>query len=193
MENSSHSLRAPEKLQKDIVDINVKFYDFDDVSRSGTIQVHETLEEDVNALFEYMYKIKFPLSSVEPLSKFDYSDDDSMEANNTSSFNFRTVSLDSFRISLHGYGLAIDINPLLNPYINKSIVLPPEAVYDITKPGTLYRTHPIVQFMQARGFIWGGDWEKSYDDYHHFHKGLSPDMLEKYVDDISQALGGDPN
>ncbi len=55
----------------------------------------------------------------------DYGADDetSMDANNTSAFNFCNVS-GSSRLSKHAYGLTIDINPKINPYVKGSTVLP---------------------------------------------------------------------
>ena len=42
-----------------------------------------------------------------------------MRANNTSCFNFRFQTGSTTRISKHGMGLAIDINPLYNPYVRR--------------------------------------------------------------------------
>ena len=52
------------------------------------------------------------------------SDARSMAANNTSAFNCRYVS-GTTRWSEHAYGLAIDINPIQNPYVKGSTVDPP--------------------------------------------------------------------
>ncbi|MDN8991441.1 M15 family metallopeptidase, partial [Staphylococcus aureus] len=53
-------------------------------------------------------------------------DDRSMAANNTSAYNCRTVA-GSSTLSDHAYGRAIDINPVQNPYVLSSGILPPSG------------------------------------------------------------------
>jgi hypothetical protein len=94
-----------------------------------------------------------------------------MLANNTSAFNYRKVTGGKY-LSRHAYGFAIDINPVQNPYIKGRIVLPPNAVYDTSKPGTLACDSLVVTTFIRLGWTWGGNW-KSLKDYQHFEKVLS--------------------
>lgn len=109
----------------------------------------------------------------------DYQADDekSMAANNTSSFNFRKVA-GTNRLSKHAMGLAIDINPRINPYINSKGVLAPQngSVYkerDAKKCKGKYagymiqKNSRITKIFKKYGFSWGGDWKYS-KDYQHF-------------------------
>lgn len=185
---SSQTLLAPDILLNDIVSIKVSFIDFDGNAQQGTVEVHKSIQEDITALFEYMYELRFPLTSVVPISHFNGSDDDSMEVNNSYAFGFRTVTLDPTRVSLHGYGMAIDLNPALNPYIKEGRTLPPHATYVPGNPGVLDANHPVVVFMKARGYTWGGDWEKSYYDYQHFQRELPEEYHKKYEAEIKQVL-----
>ena len=50
-------------------------------------------------------------------------DEKSMAANNTSAFNYRVIS-GTTKLSNHSYGMAIDINPRINPYITKYGIAP---------------------------------------------------------------------
>ena len=93
-----------------------------------------------------------------------------MLSNNTSAFNYRMVTGGNY-LSKHAYGFAIDINPVQNPYIKGDIVLPPDAVYDTSEPGTLANYSPIVKTFIRLGWTWGGNW-KSLKDYQHFEKVL---------------------
>jgi hypothetical protein len=93
-----------------------------------------------------------------------------MSANNTSAFNCRTVTGgDSY--SEHSYGRAIDINPLVNPYVKGSTVLPPEgsqyADRSLDAPGMIHSGDEVVTAFAARGWVWGGTWS-SLKDYQHF-------------------------
>ena len=60
---------------------------------------------------------------MEPVQRYGADDGRSMAADNTSAFNCRRVE-GSTSWSADAYGLAIDINPLENPYIRQG-VLPP--------------------------------------------------------------------
>jgi hypothetical protein len=98
-----------------------------------------------------------------------------MRDNNTSCFCFRTVS-GRQHLSYHARGLAVDINPLYNPYVRtgkdgKQIVEPAtgkpycdrkkDFQYKIDKNDLCYKL-----FLQ-NGFTWGGSW-RTMKDYQHF-------------------------
>jgi len=129
-------------------------------------------------VFDVALKEHFPIHSVIPISdkqfrKDDRWDDDlSMEANNTSAFNYRFVTGSSHRLSEHAYGRSIDINPLQNPYIKGDTILPKGAKYDPDVNGTLTTDHPIVLTFLRLGWEWGGNWT-SCRDYQHFEKPLN--------------------
>ena len=93
-----------------------------------------------------------------------------MKDNNTSAFNYRFIS-GTRVISKHASGLAIDINPLLNPYVKNGINTPEGSTYDTTKAGTLTVNSPLVKEFKKKGWKWGGDW-KNLKDYQHFEKNL---------------------
>ena len=88
---------------------------------------------------------------------------------NTSSFNYRKVK-NSNKLSTHALGLAIDINPRDNPFIdrhgNKS---PPNGVYDSSRPGTITSSSQCYKIFEKYGWKWGGHWRYS-KDYQHFSK-----------------------
>ncbi|MEJ5943708.1 M15 family metallopeptidase [Pseudokineococcus basanitobsidens] len=103
------------------------------------------------------------MERVVPASAYGGSDEASMRANNTSGFNCRP--------GRHGEGAAIDVNPLVNPYIKGSVVQPAtakryvdrtQAVRGMIKPGDV-----VVRAFAAEGWRWGGDW-KTLKDYQHF-------------------------
>ena len=104
-------------------------------------------------------------------------DNQSMAANNTSAFNYRTVS-GTNKLSNHSYGRAIDINPLYNPYIRtasdgSTLCEPENGAPYINRDEDF--THKIdhsdrcYQLFKEHCFTWGGDW-RSVKDYQHFEK-----------------------
>ena len=162
------------EIPNDIYDrqvlINVKYLSFDGLCHQGQIVVDRELEHDVIDLFNLILEIKFPIQSVIPIAdiKFNFNDTLSMNANNSSGFNPRYIARTN-RLSNHGLGRAIDINPMQNPYIKGEIVEPPSAVYDIKEKGTIRRDSPIISFLKSRGWQWGGDYIE-LKDYQHFEK-----------------------
>ena len=95
-----------------------------------------------------------------------------MAANNSSAFNFRTIA-GTNTISRHGFGMAIDINPIQNPYVRGNNVLPEAGRAYLNRndvrPGMIVRGGPVYEAFISRGWIWGGNWN-SLQDYHHFER-----------------------
>lgn len=168
--------KCPEDIRKRQKVVNVKYYSFDRKVHEGQLVIDGELEDDIKAVFEEALKERFPIHSVIPISDKRFrkdgrwDDDLSMEANNTSAFNYRRIT-GGIRLSKHAYGTAIDINPFQNPYIKGSIILPKGAAYDPHVEGTLTADHPVVHVFLRLGWEWGGNWT-SRKDYQHFEKPL---------------------
>lgn len=155
---------------------DVLYYGFDGKVHKGQIVAHKDLVDDIKYAFSVALREEFPIRSAIPVShpKFRkdglWDDDLAMEADNTSSFNYRPIT-GGTRISNHGYGRAIDINTVENPYVKGAKVLPPGSKYDPAAPGTLTRDHPVTRAFVERGWTWAGDWKApSPIDYQHFEK-----------------------
>ncbi|WP_369069031.1 M15 family metallopeptidase [Kineococcus terrestris] len=143
----------------------------DDAGRAqvGRLVVHADVAGAVAAVFGELYALRFPLASVRPVDEFGGSDDASMAADNTSAFNCR-LTTGGTRFSEHSYGTAIDVNPVRNPYVRGTTVLPEagRAYVDRTPaPGVVTAGDPVVRAFARHGFSWGGDWS-SLKDYQHF-------------------------
>ncbi|HVF14024.1 MAG TPA: M15 family metallopeptidase, partial [Acidimicrobiales bacterium] len=113
---------APEDLRV----LRVSHWGFDDQSRRGSIVVAASVADEVLQVFRTLYDQRFPIRRLEPVDAFGGDDDASMAADNTSGFNCRpAVTTGPPHWSNHAYGLAIDVNPVENPYILGGQVLPP--------------------------------------------------------------------
>lgn len=160
---------APKPLLDSLLLMTVEYYSFDKKLHQGQILVHKLIKDDVKVFFEKAKSMRFPIKSVIPIVKYNWSDEASMEANNSSAFNFRKVE-GSDRLSNHAYGLAIDINPFQNPVIySNGRISPKGAEYKPEADGTFTEDHPLVKEMIRRGMRWGGSWT-SMKDYHHFDR-----------------------
>lgn len=170
------SPECPIEVKERQVLVDVHYYSFDGKIHRGQIVVDKEFANDVKGVFDVIFKEKFPVASVIPVSKFAWSDETSMKANNTSGFNYRFIQ-GSTTLSNHARGWAVDINPYLNPYIRHKMgeektVEPAGAIYDATIPGTLTAESPVVKKFKGLGWNWGGEWSlpdfHQISDYQHF-------------------------
>jgi len=166
--------KCPEDIRKRQKLVKLKYYSSDGKIHQGQLVVDAELEDDVKKVFALALKERFPIYSVIPISDKRFRKDNrwddelSMEANNTSAFNYREVT-GGGRLSNHAYGRAIDINPFQNPYIKNRTILPHGAKYDPGIAGTFTSDHPIVRAFLQLGWTWGGNWTSPID-YQHFEK-----------------------
>lgn len=171
LEEALHGQKIPASVKNNLTLINVFYYGFDEKLHHGQLVLHKAVAEDIKEIFEIIRQIHFPIEKVVPICEYKWSDEKSMEDNNTSSFNYRFIS-GSKILSMHASGLAIDINPKQNPYIKNGTTAPTGSIYESEAKGTINSDSRIVEEFKKRGWTWGGDW-KSLKDYQHFQKDLS--------------------
>lgn len=147
----------------------VTHWDFDDQVRVGELIVHSEVAEDLTRVFRDLFTARFPIERMEPLQIYDSEDELSMAANNTSAFNCRRVT-GGGGWSEHAFGRAVDINPVQNPYVGGSSILPPSgAAYldrDNPRQGMVLEEGVVVRAFESVGWSWGGAWRSP--DYQHF-------------------------
>ncbi len=163
--------KAPDSVTKNLILLDVQYYSFDNKLHQGQIVIHKDLKSDVEYIFNLIKEEKFPIDKVIPIVKYGWSDNASMEDNNTSAFNYRAVA-GTTRVSKHSYGIAIDFNPFQNPAVyNDGSISPKGSNYDKSAKGTITSATFITLELKKKGWIWGGDWN-SLKDYQHFEKNL---------------------
>lgn len=143
----------------------------------GEMVVNRSIALDVMEILRKLYEAGYPIERMRLIDLYDADDERSMQANNSSSFNFRFIS-HTTKVSKHGAGLAVDINPLYNPY-HKVLKDGTEVVEPATGRPYLDRRNAFAykiceddlccRLFKERGFEWGGDW-KTCKDYQHFEK-----------------------
>jgi hypothetical protein len=165
----------------DLVEVHLSYWGFDQQTHQGILIVHKKLASEVVDIFKVLYVQHFPIQRMEPMEVFKGDDNASMQANNTSAFNCRAVTGKPGVFSQHSYGSAIDINPLINPYVKGDVVLPAEGKAFVDRhqpsPGKIIRNSFVYEEFIKRGWDWGGDWS-SLQDYQHFEK---KDFSQKLV------------
>lgn len=158
----------------DLSYIRLLHYGFDRRVHQGEIVCNKHISDRVIGVFDALYRKRYQIESIRLIDDFGGSDDDSMRANNTSAFNYRPITYGT-RLSRHALGIAIDINPLYNPYVKtvngETIILPEDALQYADRarrfPHKITHKDTAFQVFKSFGFSWGGDWE-SLKDYQHF-------------------------
>ncbi len=169
---------------EDLRYLHVLHVGFDGQSHEGEIVCNKFIAEDLLEIFEALYEAKYPIEKIRLVDEYGADDESSMADNNTSSFNFRFIS-HTTKVSKHGYGLAMDINTLYNPYVktvNGQLSIEPANAVEYVDRSKDFE-HKIdendlaYQLFIAHGFEWGGAWKNS-KDYQHFEV---PDSVVKQL------------
>jgi hypothetical protein len=150
--------------------LRVTFWGFDERPHQGELVVHATVTDDMVSVFQALYDARYPIEEMRIVTQADLDAPPTGDGNNTTAFVCRAVT-GGTRFSEHAYGLAIDINPFLNPYQAGNVVLPElaGAYLDRTgdRDGVILEGGVVVQAFDAIGWGWGGRWS-SLKDYQHF-------------------------
>ncbi len=158
--------------------LRVLHRNIDGKTQLGEIVCNQSIANDLLDIFRKLYEANYKIERIVLIDDYDADDERSMSVNNTSCFNFRVVS-GTTKLSKHAQGLAIDINPLYNPYVhlNNGKVEPANAkAYASNRTASRKVPVPFINtsdlcyrlFIQ-HGFRWGGAW-RTVKDYQHFEK-----------------------
>ncbi len=161
--------------RNDLRHIRVLHWDYDNQMHVGEMIVNKVIADRVVRIFRQLFDAKYPIQRMLLPDVYNADDETQMRDNNTSCFCYRATA-GSTKLSKHARGLAIDINPLYNPY------------YKNRKDGTRFiqpaigkpycdrtqsfrykidRNDLCFQLFTKAGFRWGGDW-KTCKDFQHF-------------------------
>jgi len=153
--------------------LRIRHHGYDGRVHEGELLAHQAIAQDLIASFRALFMLGFPIEKMRLIDAYDGDDDASMADNNTSAFNCREVSGRKGVWSRHAFGMAVDINPLVNPYVVKGVVAPPKGAPYLSAPdpavGPLRSGSLAVEVFLRQGFTWGGHFQQS-KDYQHFQK-----------------------
>lgn len=121
--------------------ISVPVMNVNGAKSNMSLTVHKKLAKEINAIFEEMVDIGFPVNSA-------------------SGYTYRKMASGTGSLSHHSYGVAIDVNASANPAIYQSS--------NIDKSSPYYINSRVVALWKKHGFYWGGDWSGKFYDPMHF-------------------------
>ena len=162
------ALITPGELRR----VCVKYVDFGGAEQVGNIVCAREAARDIAEIFAGLFEARYPIEKIRYAHEYGGDDDLIMGDNATSAFNYRFVA-NTQTLSLHAKGLAIDINPLYNPYIQNGVVMPanaaPYADRSADFPHKITHGDLCFELFRKHGWLWGGDWTDD-KDYQHFYK-----------------------
>lgn len=156
--------------------VQVLYFDFDEKECTGELICNEAIAQDLVEILYELHQASYPIEKIRLIDEYNGDDEASMSDNNSSCFNYRVIA-GTTKLSKHALGLAVDINPLYNPYVTNfdgDLNVAPAnagAYADRSAPSIAKITHNDLayQLFTEHGFTWGGDWKNS-KDYQHFQK-----------------------
>ncbi|WP_147634282.1 M15 family metallopeptidase [Treponema pectinovorum] len=160
--------------RKELVHVHILHKNFSGETQRGELVANRKIADKLLNIFKELYLASYQIEKVHLIDEYGADDEKSMQDNNSSCFNFRFISFTKI-ISSHGKGLAIDINPLYNPYVKKLnglVNVEPKTAQEYTDrskdfPHKITRKDLAYKIFTKYGFVWGGDWQ-GVKDYQHF-------------------------
>lgn len=157
--------------------VQIPYVSFEGELKSGPLIVDASLADEVLKIFtEIAANASYRVERVQLIDAYGGNDFKSIEANNTSAFNCR-LTTGAKTMSAHAKGRAIDVNPLINPYVDKTGTSHKKSLGFVTRQlraksdaaGMIKVDGIVVKTFRKYGWKWGGDWN-SIKDYQHFSK-----------------------
>ena len=160
----------------DLRHVSVLYVNFKGNTSTGDIICNKAIAQALVEISYELYQADYQIEQIRLIDEYGADDLLSMQDNNTSCFNYRTIA-GTNKISMHGQGLSIDMNPFFNPYITykngRQQVSPAgaESYADRSQPFAykIDENDLCYKLFMEHGFSWGGNWNHS-KDYQHFEK-----------------------
>jgi D-alanyl-D-alanine carboxypeptidase len=158
--------------------LRVNYWGFDGSLRRGPMVVHEDVAGDLLWVFGRLFRARFPVKHIALTKEFvpeEFEPRIASPRSVTASFNCRPVITPlgpGAEFSQHAYGLAVDVNPVQNPFVTADgFVRNRNARRYVDRSrrlkGMIHDGDVVVRSFAAIGWEWGGHWTGG-KDYMHF-------------------------
>jgi D-alanyl-D-alanine carboxypeptidase len=157
--------------------LTVSYRGFDGRPHSGQLIVNRAAAEPLSRVFHTLYRLRFPIRHMALADMYGPKRERPRDGDVTGSFDCRqavpspcTGGSGTGSWSMHAYGLAVDLNPVENPYVGCGRSRDPSArpYFDRSRHRRGMVTPRDVQAFGSIGWGWGGAWSGNTKDYMHF-------------------------
>ena len=178
----------------DLRAVHVAYIGFDARTHSGAIVVHKRFAQVVENIFSDLFRARFPIHKID---RYDEYGSKYAENDITVGFYCRKADDAASEWSSHAYGMAIDINPLENPYRNAAGAWWPKAAAKFgVRDGSIGKVttdSSAFTIFSRHGWYWGGFYvgERDYMHFNVYTIGGKANPLERpYVVNALQYVPG---
>jgi D-alanyl-D-alanine carboxypeptidase-like protein len=153
--------------------LDVTYLGFDGEVQQGPIVVNASVAHEVLHVFRTLLRASFPIKRIALPARYRPNAHNWKSTSDvTAAFNCRPATDLPGVWSQHAYGLAVDINPLENPYLRAdgSVLRKAAKPYrdrSLQRPGMIHDGDVVVRAFDRIGWGWGGRWT-TIKDYMHF-------------------------
>jgi hypothetical protein len=157
--------------------LTVSYWGFDDRVHAGQLVVNASAAAPLAKVFRKLYTLRFPIHHMRLADVYGPPRGRPADGDVTGSFECRqavpspcTGGTGTGHWSMHAYGLALDLNPVENPYVGCGMTRDKTALsyLDRSKVRRGMVTPAVVRAFASVGWGWGGSWTGSTKDYMHF-------------------------
>jgi hypothetical protein len=157
--------------------LTVSHWGFDGRVHTGQLVVNRTAAAPLARVFRRLYVLRFPIRHLRFADAYGPARSQPADGDISGSFECRQAvpspcssGTGTGSWSNHAYGLAVDLNPIENPYVgcgrSRERASIPYLDRSRLRPGMV--TPAVVKAFRAIGWGWGGNWSGSTKDYMHF-------------------------
>jgi hypothetical protein len=157
--------------------LTVSYAGFDGRRHTGRLIVNERAAVPLASVFHRLYRIRFPIRHMRLADVYGPRRSRPRDGDLSGAFECRqavpspcTGGRGTGTWSMHAYGLAVDLNPVENPYVGCGQSRDPAAQSyrdrSRRRPGMVGRR--VVAAFGSIGWGWGGSWSGNTKDYMHF-------------------------
>ncbi len=156
--------------------LTLRYWGFDGRVHEGPMVINASVADDVVSAFRQIFRAHFPIKKIRLARRYRPGHDDPTDRSDFSAgFNCRpavTARGPLSNWSQHAYGLAIDINPIQNPYVTSDGFIRnyhARRYRDRSQRlrGMIHPGDAVVRAFESIGWHWAGDWSTD-KDYMHF-------------------------
>jgi hypothetical protein len=157
--------------------LTVSYRGFDKHNHTGRLIVNKKAAQPLAKVFHRLYVIHFPIRHMDLTSVYGPKSQWPKDGDVSGSFECRQAvpspcsgGSGTGSWSNHAYGLAVDLNPVENPYVGCGMSRDPKAQSyrdrSRHRPGMV--TAQVRKAFASVGWGWGGSWTGNTKDYMHF-------------------------
>jgi hypothetical protein len=157
--------------------LTVSYRGFDGQAHTGQLIVNERAAGPLARVFGQLYRLHFPIRHLSVADVYGPIRGRPRDGDVSGSFECRQAvpspcvgGTGTGSWSMHAYGLAVDLNPVENPYVGCGQSRDPAAKRyrdrSRHRPGMV--TPRVIQAFRSIAWGWGGSWAGDTKDYMHF-------------------------